>query len=302
MVYLFTFKQGEFMQHKVSLLKRVSSPLSEILEEITELAVRVSPHRNRKLFSEFLPMGYRMTTLSSVSEELQESNLFVKRCLGTIITLYDDLADNPELRNPELLKDLYQIPFGRKNRFKAKDTNSLGQILSYLWELVFHEISNFPHYKLLHQAFEFDVLQFFNANRYAELITSCPYLFNLEESRCYLPHNMGIVLVGTVDLMCSNLIDIKSIGSARTLFAEAQRAARMMNMISTADRELAEGDRTNELILAENRGKANLILKKQIQSILHSLQASELTFFSVKDYIQGMESLFSLHKEFQGVI
>ena len=282
-------------------ISHIAPYMDSVIEPIAQIAHRFSPHRDIRLFREFLPNGYKMITLSSVNENIRDANLLVKVCLGTIITLYDDLADHPKFHNPDLLKVLYQIPFSRKNP-REPDGHPLYAAISELWDIVFSTISVFPHYHFLRQAFEFDILQVFNANRYAEMITDSPFLFNTKESRSYLPHNMGIVLVGTVDLMCSPCVDIKSIGFARSLFFEAQKAARIMNMIVTVDREVKEGDVTNELVFSIDRSFAILSLENEINEILRSLRFQNATHFSIEDYVYGMKNLFELHKTMQGVI
>ncbi|MCX6125770.1 MAG: hypothetical protein NTV34_13640, partial [Proteobacteria bacterium] len=219
----------------------------------------------------------------------------------TIITLYDDLADHPNLRNPRLLKDLYQLPFDRKNNCRSRN-HPLHAALSDLWDIALSLMTTFPRYQLLRHAFEFDVRQFFNANRYAEMITGAPFIFNTKESRSYLHHNMGIVLVGTIDLMCSPLVDMNSIGSARAVFFEAQKAARFMNMIATVDRETSEGDVTNELVFIPEHGQAILSLQLEMSKIFEDIYAQKNASFSIPEYVRGMESLFELHKGFRGVI
>jgi hypothetical protein len=271
------------------------------IEDISQLAHRFSPHRNIMLFRDFLPKGYNLTTLSSVSDALKESNLLVKICIGTIITLYDDLADHPKLRNPSLLRDLYQLPFDRRLTCESRN-HPLYVALAELWDTAFSHMATFPHYHLLRPAFEFDVQQFFNANRYAEMVTDLPAFFNTRESRNYMHHNMGIILVGTIDLMCSPYVDTKLIGSARALFFEAQKAARLMNMIATVDREIKEGDVTNELVFMPDREQAVLSIQDEMNEIFASIRTQNSTSFSVPQYVQGMEALFELHKSLRGVI
>jgi hypothetical protein len=289
------------MHSAIKFSKNMACDMNEEIEYIAQLAHKLSPHRRIELFRNFLPSGYRMTTLSSVGDELRESNLLAKICIGTLITLYDDLADHPGLRDSKLLEDLYQIPFGRKNMCKSR-RHPMYVALTHLWNIVFDHITTFPQYDLLRTAFEFDVMQFFNANRYAEMITDAPFLFSSRESRNYLHHNMGIVIVGTIDLMCSPLMDINSIGSARALFLEAQKAARIMNMITTVDREIKEGDVTNELVFAERRIEATTALQREMSEIFKNIRSQNLTSFSIPEYVRGMKDLFELHKSLRGVI
>ena len=53
----------------------------------------IAPFRNPRLFKEFLPIGYNLTTLDSVAKKNEV--IEIKIILGTLITLYDDFADRP---------------------------------------------------------------------------------------------------------------------------------------------------------------------------------------------------------------
>lgn len=290
------------MQSALEISKKARLDMNSAIEHIAQLAHQQSPHRSSALFREFLPKGYRLTTLSSVSNDLRETNLLVKCCIGTIITLYDDLADHPSLRNRSLLAELYRIPFNEEGHRSTSEKHPTFVAIHSLWSLVLSCLNKFPHYQLLYQAFEFDVLQFFSANRYSEVITDAPFMFNREESRNYSHHNMGIVIVGMIDLMCSPVMGLSSIGQARAIFFEAQKAARIMNMLVTLEREEKEGDITNELVFAEGGEQSIQDQIRVMEGVLRNLRLKSNNSFSVLDYVDGMEKLYILHKSMRGII
>ena len=203
--------------------------------------------RNELLFTKFLPTGYQLTTLSSVSDHLFDPVISTKIRIGTLITLYDDFADHPKMRDIELLRQLYKIPF---SGIESNSNHPAIRLASDLWKRVILSIQKFPNYKYLEQVFEFDVQQFYNANRYAELVSDNPYLANQRENRIYSPHNMGIIVAATIDLMASENLDFKELGRIRDFFHRAQDIARIMNVITTLDREVADNDVTGEIAAA----------------------------------------------------
>ena len=209
---------------------------------------RISPFRNYRLFSEFLPKGYKLTTLSSVKhiEEVIE----LKVILGTLITLYDDFADRPDRLNSKLLQLLYRVPFESveiHNAFLSEEEKESLKFSQVLFKKLIFGLRQLPNYHKLIQIFNFDLKQFFLANQYGELLTQYPYLSNYLENRLYLHHNMGIVMAGVIDLMSLPTIDFSELGQLRSLFLLGQRASRISNVITTYEREEREGDITNEL-------------------------------------------------------
>ena len=65
--------------------------------------------RKKELFLQFLPVGYTYVTLTCIDPELFFELLINKTKIGMLITLYDDLADNPKRKNSKLLKCFYYL-------------------------------------------------------------------------------------------------------------------------------------------------------------------------------------------------
>src|SRR6185437_8199281 len=90
----------------------LATDLQSKLDHLIHVYLNASNLRPEILFRRFLPTGYQQTTLSSVPEELLDSVIISKVCLGMMITLYDDLADNRKFRDSHLLQYLYQLNVG----------------------------------------------------------------------------------------------------------------------------------------------------------------------------------------------
>ena len=277
--------------------------LSSLLGEVRG-AVTV---RSDALFTEFLPKGYAATTLSSVPVALRDPVILTKVRIGTLITLYDDLADRPALRNPEVLEQLYRLPFSYP---VAGAFHPIVRLATRLWEDVFAVLRRLPQYQRFRKLFDFDVGQFYSANRYSELITDQPELANQRENRAYGPHNMGLLIVATVDLMASSGVRAHELGMIRSFLHDSQVAARIMNVITTHDRERQEGDVTGEIAtamieqpLATEAGLTESLVQEQ-EALLRSLesQAPRIESFDAHRYLLGLRELHRLHERMKGEI
>ncbi len=280
------------------------------------------PYRNDALFLEFLPKGYLATTLNSVQEERSRMVVVAKIHLGMLITLYDDFADNPALLNHRLLEELYKVPFAmdqlQDQHFDEKEKGVL-KLGSFLGQQLLACMNAFPHYQVLCKFFEFDLTQFYQANRFAQLLTTCPSAANRFELALYGPHNMGMVAAGVIDLMASDYIDMQELGTIRTVFSYGQRLGRICNVLTTYERELSEGDITNELKVMNiestrgafhEQGKENGSLDKNRSHSLRSILEKERTnlfariiglapyvkSFNVHQYVNGLRYLQELHE------
>ena len=134
----------------------------------------VIPYRNDLLFTEFLPRGYRMTTLSCVPDHHLQRVLLIKWNLGAFITLLDDFADNPELRNKELLERLYRVPFDDEFIDYERCSEIERKICILALKLRANmkaNIQNLPGFLPFYDVFKFDFEQVMRANQYSELIT-----------------------------------------------------------------------------------------------------------------------------------
>lgn len=268
---------------------------------------KISPCRNSRLFSEFLPKGYKLTTLDSVTKK--DEVVHLKIILGTLITLFDDFADVPDRFNPRLLEILYQIPFAPAKIHKAFlscEEQESTNLCEELFQKLFNGMENLPNYRALIKIFQFDLKQFFLANQYSELVTSSPDLSNPSENRLYLHHNMGIVMAGMIDLMSLDRFHFNELGMSRSLFLFGQRAGRISNVLTTFEREMKDGDFTNEILSDRYLNDPQLAVDHLESELSQTYKAMEkfenIQSFSTKKYREGIENLHHLHLKLKGVI
>src|SRR5689334_17025136 len=123
----------------------LNSELSALIRTFSD----VCKNRPEVLFREFLPKGYRLTTLDSVRGDLVESVVFSKSHLGMMISLYDDLADHPQHRNPALLEALYQLNLTKDRlappRLVGKD-RAIFELARHLFFQLGTILKRFPNY------------------------------------------------------------------------------------------------------------------------------------------------------------
>lgn len=284
---------------------KVQETLTEIERNMTELA----PYRKPALFNEFLVKGYTAITLSSVSALAFSDLLRAKLCLGTLITLYDDYADRPVQRNPQLLELLYQLGFERTALVRSlnpRDQHVLefAQSLFVEMEAVLRRL---PHYRQFSEILNFDLAQFYSANRFSSLLMDHPYINNSAENRLYAHHNMGMVMVAMMDLMATDKIAISEVGSIREVFLMGQRMGRIFNVLSTRKREALDGDITGELATFKNEYEleaAVQALRQEIRELSDKIRNfdARITTFSVRAYLEGLEKVQKLHEKMEGII
>ena len=268
------------------------------------------PHRQEYLFNHFLLKGYQLTTLSSVADEFFPDLLSAKLHLGMLITLFDDFADHPKFNQPQLLDKLYQLPFFHRSPAGSSALDEIAQtdcvfsnavigLAIDICEDMIKSLSSLPHYACYSELFVFDLKQFYQCNRYFEELRIYPELRNLTEIQYYSSYNMGIVLVGIMDIMASPNFDMNELGISRELFILAQRYAKISNNLTTFDREISEQDYSSELLMvSENHAlKEQKILLQKMLAIQDKLKS-----FDAMKYIDSMKQLHNLHEESRGVI
>lgn len=282
------------------------------IDEIIDHYLSIINIRPRVLFSHFLVEGYKITALNTIDPQWAKRSLDAKIMLGMLITLLDDLADNPRYFNPELLRILYQIggqyPQFKKRFFSAHELKII-KLTEFLIMNIKKTLFSLPNYNSLYKIFLFDIWQIYLSNRYSELMTAFPAVRNLTEAKLYGPYNMGMVAAGMIDLMASSSAMIDELGKCREIFLLGQRLGRIGNLIATYEREKNEKDLTNEIFIYNNatihsHNNYREILKKEhdvgIENIFH--QANSIKSFNTQLYSIGLEKLFSLHQSMTGTI
>ncbi|MNL40972.1 hypothetical protein D3C87_1633570 [compost metagenome] len=138
-------------------------------------------------------------------------------------------------------------------------------------------------------------------------MTKLPSIRNLTESRILGPHNMGIIAAGTIDLMASPNMDLSELGICREIFYLGQRIGRTSNIIFTLQREIIEGDTTNEILISAQTKKADennyqLRLLREFSLHVEEISQQQVNSFNSVRYAKGFESLHSLQASLAGKI
>jgi hypothetical protein len=119
-----------------------------------------------------------------------------------------------------------------------------------VWLEISRLAASFPRYAELREVFEFDYRQLLNTMRYAFLVNRLPEILNLTEHDLYQPHNMHMMISGTLDLMCSERFDRRDLAPIRQALWRGQVMGRIGNMVSTWEREIKERDFTSGVFAA----------------------------------------------------
>lgn len=218
-------------------------------EDLNSFVTDYATYGNRDPFLWNLILeGLLLTTLNSVPDELRESVIIIKLLGGMFTVLVDDVAD--ELRDKVLLDQLLLLPF----EGDMVDTSSLtGTSLDYfhfakdVWQEIQTRLQKLPRYAEFTDVIEFDYRQVLNCMRYAVLVNTNPYRLNITEHNLYQPHNMHMMVQGTVDLMASPSFDAGESGYLREVLWNAQVMERIGNAVSTWQRKLKESDFTSSI-------------------------------------------------------
>ena len=127
----------------------------------------------------------------------------------------------------------------------SRDQQAYADVARRVWDTITARARTYPRYAEFQELLRFDYLQLLNTMRYSHLLNGDPRLLNLAEHDLYLPHNMHMMVSGTLDLMCSSGFDAAELGQTRQALWHAQCMGRIGNLITTWEREIAERDFTS---------------------------------------------------------
>jgi hypothetical protein len=248
--------------HAQALLRRTSGPARpEELEAIAKSSLEPAfepfsqryagvGHRDAFLWR-WVQHGLELTTLPSVDRDLRGRDKTAK-LLGVMLdVLLDDVADN--FKDGRLLEALLEIPYGLR---AARPGGLSPEKVEYyrfaveVWSAIDGLARSFPRYREFEEILEFDYRQLLNTMRYAYLVNRTPQLLNSTEHDLYQPHNMHMMISGTLDLMCSPGFDVEELSLVRQALWHGQVMGRIGNMVSTWEREIQEGDFTSGVFAA----------------------------------------------------
>jgi len=228
--------------------------------------------------------GVEVTTLSCIEKELFDAACDIK-VLGVVLDcLLDDIADRGG--EEELLEQLLAVPF---NADRLQLTSVRPEDRAYaeftidLWQEIKRRTKRLPLFDQYARLWRYDYLQLFNGMRYSHLINEDVALLNLAEHDLYSPHNMHIMVSSTVDLMCSPRFDRNELGRLRDAIWHAQFMGRIGNLVTTWERELADGDYTSGIYaraVAEGDVTLQMLRARDAAAIKQAIcSAGHETFF-----------------------
>jgi 1-deoxy-D-xylulose-5-phosphate synthase len=202
-------------------------------------------HRDRFLWKWCLE-AIRLTSLPCVDATLHDANC-VTKVLGVMLdVLLDDIADRS---GPvRYLEKLLAIPYAESLPDFAEyseQERAYAAMTCRVWDAIMTRAGTYPRHEEFAELLRFDYLQVLNAMRYSHLLNRNPELVNMVEHNLYLPHNMHMMVSGTLDLMCSSEFDPREIGRVREAVWNAQCMGRIGNWVTTWERELRDRDFTS---------------------------------------------------------
>jgi hypothetical protein len=196
--------------------------------------------------------GLELTALPGIEPALAGSNLTAKMLGVMLDVLLDDVADN--LKDGEFLESLLEVVLGRPDIAPPPGLDARREryflFVARVWSEISRLAAGFPRYGEFREVFEYDYRQLLNTMRYALLVNRIPECLNPIEHDLYQPHNMHMIISGTLDLMCSPGFDRHELALVRQALWRGQVMGRIGNMVSTWEREIKERDFTSGVFAA----------------------------------------------------
>jgi len=206
--------------------------------------------RNIYLF-DWLLFVFENAFLSCVDEKYKDSLSINKTRLTMIDTMIDDVADIPAGHSLNFLEEYLKILKNDGNvNYQEMNVNQVKRVKNTLviWNEFMSDVRNYPRYTDFKTIFDFDLEQIANSMKYSFIINTNPKFNNIIENRAYGHHGMTVIAARMLDLMCAPHFDMNDFATAREIFYLSQQYARLGNLINTYEREIGEGDISNELI------------------------------------------------------
>ncbi len=248
--------------------------------------------------------GVEITSLSSIDEELWDYVCDTKTLGVMFDVLLDDVADAAP--KPEFLEALISITENRPN-LNARATDVEREYFDYsleIWEQIWHRLEQSPRYEEFHDVLTFDYRQLMTAMRYSVLIGTNPAMMNMLEHDAYLPHNMHMVVNGTIDLMASKRFDVAELGNLRRILLYAQHMGRIGNLVTTWEREVRSRDYSSGIFpMALSRGilTVNDLIVGDQEKICAKIRASNLEETFLKRWRELRENIVRLASRLRSV-
>jgi hypothetical protein len=187
--------------------------------------------------------GLEVTSLSCVDTSLVAELCDTKLLAVMYGVMLDDVVDQEhdaeylrrlirESRNPGQ-RDIGDLPPRRR---------AYAELTCALWDRYLARLGAAPRYGEFAELLAYDNEQVLNTMWYSYLVNVDTRVVNLAEHDLYSPHNMQMMTFATADLMCSHSFDASELGAVRQAVWHAQCMGRIGNLVTTWERELADGD------------------------------------------------------------
>jgi len=283
----------------------------EILKALKDYQSFIPTSRKIELFKSFIPKALEETTLTSVTESYYSDLLIHKFYIVILDVIYDDLADNPLKRNPNLLKKLFYYSFDTDISNLNPTEINIFNFAYGLWIKIFDFLENTVHFDYLNEIINFDIEQFFSSIKYSNLLTTTSHFSNPFESKLYQTSNMAMLIFDMMDLCCCDSFIKEELGFIRHLSHLRQRLIRISNTIYTFDRESAEGDITNECyIISKYSGISVHMARQQLEaewktiyrSMLEISEKKVIHSFNCNKFCIGAKSVDNLYKRMKDIV
>lgn len=232
--------------------ERIREEISHVLDKtlspaLEHWAAEYAKHGKRNMYLwKWCRQGVEVTTLPCVLPELREE-LCDTKVLGVMLdVLLDDIADRSG--DDELLEQLLSLPSNRGDldfSSQPPERRQYAEFTVAVWNEIQARARRFPCYAAYSRLLTFDYVQLFNVMHYSHLLNEDLSLLNIVEHDLYTPHNMHMMISGTLDLMCSPRFNRSELGSLREGLWHGQCMGRIGNLVTTWERELGEKDYTS---------------------------------------------------------
>lgn len=187
--------------------------------------------------------GLELTQLSLVPSE-HEAHVADTKLLAVILNvLLDDLAD--ERASERLLEaalGMLHAPVVAPLPAVPEEDRAYFQLIRDLWATIRARCASLLGWSTYRRLLDFDYRQVFSAMRYGLLLHHQPELLNVSEHELYPPHNMNMMVFGTLDLMASHTLPKGELGPLREVLWRAQSMGQISNMLVTWEREIPDRD------------------------------------------------------------
>ncbi len=181
-----------------------------------------------------------LITLSSVERELQPATRDIKFLIGMFNCLIDDVADQDH--NHRFVRSLLTLTRGGTPQGENPEECRLAEFVTEVWNEIWKRAAQLPRYREFEALLEFDLRQLCTTVEHSDLMAQLPELMNRIEHDLYSSHGMMVTVAATIDLMASPGFDRRDLSDLRELLWHAESMARIGNMVSTWEREIADGD------------------------------------------------------------